>query len=247
MAEAAKEAVPTTTGSAIAEKTPSEKPQQPPPQAEPPASQAPSQEEEEWRPTNWGQDETPKDRLFRKFKQQPLVPAGCLLTCGALIVASHHLRKGNREQLNRALRWRIYFQGITVVAAMAGLWFYDSNKAAPPPPPVPSTSQPQPSQSAYQNITTSPGRPPTISQVAKEEARQAERRKEWQERFREAQKREDGVEDQRKLEEALLKGTGVTLVGEELSPEEMRKQEIELKRKNRPVIGQDGRDRSKGN
>lgn len=29
-----------------------------------------------WRPTNWEAEETPKDRLFRKLKEQPVVPAG---------------------------------------------------------------------------------------------------------------------------------------------------------------------------
>lgn len=36
----------------------------------------PSDEFEGWRPTDWEGAETPKDRLFSKFKEQPLVPAG---------------------------------------------------------------------------------------------------------------------------------------------------------------------------
>ncbi|PWN26543.1 hypothetical protein BDZ90DRAFT_208386, partial [Jaminaea rosea] len=68
--------------------------------------------------------DSPKDKLWRKLKKEPLVPIGCLLTCGALIVASNHLRKGNRDAFNRSLRWRIYFQGLTVVAAAGGAWYY---------------------------------------------------------------------------------------------------------------------------
>lgn len=137
--------------------------------------------------------------------------------------------------MNRALRWRIYFQGITVAAAVAGLWYYEPNLAAPPPS-LPSESK------IYEGITTSPGRPPTNSQVTKESLRQATNRKEWQDRFRAAQAHDEGLKDQKALELALLKGVDVDEAIADRGEEERRK-EIEERRRNRPVIGQDGRDR----
>ena len=188
------------------------------------------------------------------------VSSGCALTMGALLVASYHLRKGNRPQLNRALRWRIYFHGLTMVSAVGGLWYYDSNKAAPVPPAAASTpssssplspSSPEAAQSqsaareVYQSIAKAPGRPPTNSQVSKQQHRQVSTRQEWEERFRAAQDREDAQHDQKKLEEALLKGVDLrqSLDDEVAAAEEKRRSDIQFKRDNRPVIGQDGRDR----
>ena len=68
--------------------------------------------------------ESPRDKFFRKMREQPLVPIGSLLTCGALIVASNHLRTGNRDSFNKALRWRVGFQGLTVLAALLGSLYY---------------------------------------------------------------------------------------------------------------------------
>lgn len=187
----------------------------------------------------------------------PRPASGCLLTCAALVVATHHLRKGNREKLNQAFRWRIYFQGITVVGALGGLWYYDSNAAAPVPPP-PSREAKDPTAQAYHSIATAPGRPPTNSQVAKEQNRQATTRHEWQDRFRAAQNREDGAEDQKKLEQALLKGVNLEEIDQQPAAAEATtasasammtpaaRADIEERRRNRPIIGQDGRDRRGG-
>lgn len=140
--------------------------------------------------------------------------------------------------MNRALRWRIYFQGITVAAAVAGLWYYEPNLAAPSPS-LPAESK------VYQSIPTAPGRPPTNSQVTKESLRQATNRKEWEERFRAAQKHNEGLEDQKLLEQVLLRGVDVdqAIKDDDDDNDAERKKEIEERRKNRPVIGQDGRDR----
>ncbi|WWC86059.1 uncharacterized protein L201_000930 [Kwoniella dendrophila CBS 6074] len=58
------------------------------------------------------------DFIARKCKEQPFVPIGCIATVGALLGASYHLRKGNRNQFNKYLRLRVYAQGATVVALM---------------------------------------------------------------------------------------------------------------------------------
>ncbi|WVQ97118.1 hypothetical protein IAU59_004228 [Kwoniella sp. CBS 9459] len=56
--------------------------------------------------------------IARKCKEQPFVPIGCIATVGALLGATYHLRKGNRNRFNQFLRWRVYAQGLTVVALM---------------------------------------------------------------------------------------------------------------------------------
>ncbi|WVN85842.1 uncharacterized protein L203_100994 [Cryptococcus depauperatus CBS 7841] len=62
------------------------------------------------KPKSWPQ------KIWQKCKEQPAVPVGAGATIAALLGASYHLRKGNRTQFNRFLRFRIYAQGLTVVA-----------------------------------------------------------------------------------------------------------------------------------
>ncbi|GAA6012338.1 hypothetical protein JCM11491_007099 [Sporobolomyces phaffii] len=58
------------------------------------------------------------DKFSRKFKEEPLVPIGCLATVVALVAASSALQKGNRAQFNKMLRYRVAAQGLTVIAAL---------------------------------------------------------------------------------------------------------------------------------
>lgn len=167
--------------------------------------------------------------------------AGSLLTCGALVIASHQLRVGNRKAFNRALRWRIYFQGLTAIAAVGGVYYYGLAKPAIPPEvalgadgqPLDPAAAAAAAASPYSNVATIPGRPPTNLQVNKQGDREAQSRREWEERMRDAQKREAEAEDQRRLEAALLKGTGVAPQAGETGEE----------RRKRPTIGKDRRTR----
>ena len=156
------------------------------------------------------------------------------MTTGAIIVASHHLRKGNRRSLQTALRWRIYFQGITVVAALGGMYYYGANKTATPTPPIEGTI----GNGAYGNVATAPGRPPTIAQVNSQQERQEKSKKEWEERLRLAQlkqEEEDKKVEQKRLEAALLRGTGVSLTEEE----ETKEEKTARRKASYPVIGKD--------
>lgn len=81
------------------------------------------------------------EKFSRKFKEEPLVPVGelsepcvpqlidsakidvshetgSLATVVALVAASSALQKGNRAQFNKMLRYRVLFQGLTVVSAL---------------------------------------------------------------------------------------------------------------------------------
>lgn len=149
---------------------------------------------------------------------------GSLLTCGALIAASNHLRSGNRDQFNKALRWRVGFQGLTVLAALAGSFYYGQQSAASVPAP-PASSGDAPLQQGA--VTTLPGRGATVWQQTRADERATKGRSEFEGRVGEALDRE--LNDDKRLEEALL--------GKE--------EDLELLKskagKPRPVIGQDAR------
>jgi hypothetical protein len=120
---------------------------------------------------------------------------GSLLTCGALIVASHHLRTGNRAQFQKALRWRVGLQGVTVVAALVGTLYLGSGSPAPA----------QPAETSP--IATVPGRPATIHQTMKAEERREAERVQLRERLREAEIKTE-LDQKRRAEEALLRPGG---------------------------------------
>lgn len=141
--------------------------------------------------------------FLRAFSIPPFFRIGSLLTCVALIAASNHLRKGNRTEFNRALRWRVGFQGITVVAAVGGSLYYGRAATNPDGPPAASSS-------GY-------GRPTTILQQSRTEARNVAEKAGLQERMAQA------------AEADQLESDAVERVAAQTQPKE------------RPVIGQDRR------
>jgi IS5 family transposase len=104
-------------------------------------------------------------------------------------------------------------QGLTVVAAVGGTYYLGSGSPADP-----STSS-----GDISKIATVPGRPATVFQAQKAEERREEERAALKERFRQAELQSER-DEQKRAEEALLRPTGQ-------SP------------RNRPIIGQDGRNR----
>ncbi|KDN53614.1 hypothetical protein K437DRAFT_265668 [Tilletiaria anomala UBC 951] len=180
--------------------------------------------------------ESSRDKFWRKMKDQPLVPIGSLLTCGALIAASNHLRKGNRDQFQRALRWRVGLQGLTVVAAVAGSLYYgaaagpsstsspSSTKLCPSASdaPAPSTSMSTGASTSdtLSSITTVPGRPATTLQASRAAERREEDRALLAERIREAIQKEETTKEREEISRQLAAEAGA---------------------KPRPKIGQDTR------
>ncbi|XP_065155922.1 HIG1 domain family member 2A [Atheta coriaria] len=73
-------------------------------------------------------DETTKERMVRKMKENPLVPIGCLATASALVYGLYCFRRGERRMSQYMMRTRIAAQGFTVVALIAGLGFTASKK-----------------------------------------------------------------------------------------------------------------------
>ncbi|KAJ9069064.1 Respiratory supercomplex factor 1, mitochondrial [Entomophthora muscae] len=73
-------------------------------------------------------------RLKRKSMEQPWVPLGCVLTIGAFLSAYRNFRTGSREQGVVMLRYRVAFQGLTVVGILLGSAIATTTKDSDRPP-----------------------------------------------------------------------------------------------------------------
>ncbi|KAE9366672.1 hypothetical protein N431DRAFT_487205 [Stipitochalara longipes BDJ] len=67
-------------------------------------------------------------KFSRRLKEEPLIPLGCVLTCVALFGASRSIRAGDHNRTNRMFRARIYAQGFTLVAMIAGSMYWQTDR-----------------------------------------------------------------------------------------------------------------------
>ncbi|CAO1392372.1 unnamed protein product [Diamesa serratosioi] len=74
------------------------------------------------------QGESGKDKMFRKIKENPMVPIGCLATAGALTFGLYSFKQGERQMSQYMMRARILAQGFTVVALIVGVGLSLSTK-----------------------------------------------------------------------------------------------------------------------
>ncbi|VVC35448.1 Hypoxia induced protein, domain [Cinara cedri] len=68
------------------------------------------------------------NKFVRKFKENPFVPIGALVTVGFLSIGLKSMYDGNRMRSQMMMRGRIAAQGFTVIAILGGL-FYQGMKA----------------------------------------------------------------------------------------------------------------------
>ncbi|KAI9354733.1 hypoxia induced protein conserved region-domain-containing protein [Pilaira anomala] len=73
--------------------------------------------------------ETGLDKIKRKAREEPFVPAGVALTCFALIAATVGIKTGNRAYANNMFRLRVAAQGLTVMAMVGGSIYYQQMKS----------------------------------------------------------------------------------------------------------------------
>lgn len=73
-------------------------------------------------------EESRSSKLIRRLREEPLVPLGILLTCWALFGATKSIRKGDHHEANRMFRRRIYAQGFTVLAMVAGSIYWSADR-----------------------------------------------------------------------------------------------------------------------
>ena len=145
------------------------------------------------------------------------------MTCGALIAASNHLRRGDRDQFQKALRWRVGLQGLTVAAAVVGSLYY--NQKVNQAPPAPFDPQTTPSEASANAVPSQSARPVNKWQQMRAEERAHKSRTEFGERLATATERES-MDMDKAIEEALLGK-------EEEIPAASKRQ--------RPIVGQDSR------
>nr|POE59083.1 respiratory supercomplex factor 1, mitochondrial [Quercus suber] len=67
-------------------------------------------------------------KLKRKIVQEPLIPLGCALTVWALLEATKSIRSGDKTRTNRMFRRRIYAQGFTILAMLAGSAYWENDR-----------------------------------------------------------------------------------------------------------------------
>ncbi|KAG5979618.1 hypothetical protein E4U55_004946 [Claviceps digitariae] len=67
-------------------------------------------------------------KVFRKIKEEPLIPLGMGLTVFAFINAYRAIRRGDSRQANKMFRARVAAQGFTVVAMVAGSMYYSQDR-----------------------------------------------------------------------------------------------------------------------
>ncbi|KAI8889966.1 hypothetical protein K501DRAFT_207222 [Backusella circina FSU 941] len=72
--------------------------------------------------------ETAWDKIKRKSREEPLVPAGVGLTCFALVAATFGIKTGNRAYANNMFRLRVAAQGFTVLAMVGGSLYYSHKR-----------------------------------------------------------------------------------------------------------------------
>lgn len=61
--------------------------------------------------------------------EEPLIPLGCALTCWALYEATASMKAGDHHRTNRMFRRRIYAQGFTLLAMVAGSAYWSGDRA----------------------------------------------------------------------------------------------------------------------
>ncbi|PNS21820.1 Respiratory supercomplex factor 1, mitochondrial [Sphaceloma murrayae] len=85
-------------------------------------------------PSSFDQDvdfyeESRWQKLRRRLLEEPLIPLGCALTCWALFEASKSMKTGDKHRTNRMFRRRIYAQGFTILAMLAGSAYWETDRA----------------------------------------------------------------------------------------------------------------------
>ncbi|KAI5195994.1 hypothetical protein E4T39_07975 [Aureobasidium subglaciale] len=73
-------------------------------------------------------EESRWQKLRRRIVQEPLIPLGCGLTVWALYEATKSMKSGDHVKTNRMFRRRIYAQGFTLLAMVAGSAYWKKDR-----------------------------------------------------------------------------------------------------------------------
>jgi len=68
------------------------------------------------------------DKIWRRFREEPLVPFGCGLTVWAIVGATRSMRKGDHKMTNLYFRRRLYAQAFTIAVLVAGNMYWQKDR-----------------------------------------------------------------------------------------------------------------------
>lgn len=68
------------------------------------------------------------DKIWRRFREEPLVPFGCGLTVWAIVGATRAMRKGDHKATNLYFRRRLYAQAFTIAVLVAGNMYWQKDR-----------------------------------------------------------------------------------------------------------------------
>ncbi|KAF2845339.1 mitochondrial hypoxia responsive domain-containing protein [Plenodomus tracheiphilus IPT5] len=68
------------------------------------------------------------DKIWRRLREEPLVPFGCGLTVWAIVGATRSMRKGDHKATNLYFRRRLYAQAFTIAVLVAGNMYWQKDR-----------------------------------------------------------------------------------------------------------------------
>lgn len=68
------------------------------------------------------------DKIWRRLKEEPLIPLGCGLTVWAIVGATRSMRKGDHKMTNLYFRRRLYAQAFTIAVLVAGNMYWKKDR-----------------------------------------------------------------------------------------------------------------------
>ncbi|KAF2132177.1 altered inheritance of mitochondria protein 31, mitochondrial [Dothidotthia symphoricarpi CBS 119687] len=68
------------------------------------------------------------DKIWRRFREEPLVPLGCGLTVWAIVGATRSMRQGDHKMTNMYFRRRLYAQAFTIAVLVAGNLYWKKDR-----------------------------------------------------------------------------------------------------------------------
>lgn len=66
--------------------------------------------------------------MWRRLREEPLIPLGCGLTVWAIVGATRSMRKGDHKMTNLYFRRRLYAQGFTIAVLVAGNLYWQKDR-----------------------------------------------------------------------------------------------------------------------
>ncbi|PSN63275.1 altered inheritance of mitochondria protein 31, mitochondrial [Corynespora cassiicola Philippines] len=73
-------------------------------------------------------NENTLDKIWRRLREEPLIPLGCGLTVWAIVGATRSMRKGDHKMTNLYFRRRLYAQAFTIAVLVAGNMYWQKDR-----------------------------------------------------------------------------------------------------------------------